>query len=62
MKVKRIHFRVYKDADTEWRWALIAKNSKILADSGESYRRKAECLKAVEKIKNQAAYAEVETE
>lgn len=52
-------FKVFKDQRGEYCWQLIAKNKKVIADSGESYKRKSACLKAIEKVKNQAAYAEV---
>ncbi len=39
-------FHVYKDAKGEWRWRLTAKNGRIIADSGEGYRRKATAVKA----------------
>jgi uncharacterized protein len=57
--MKRIHFKVYKDKKSEFRWRLVSKNGKTLADSGEGYKRKSACLKAIEKVQNQAAYAEV---
>ena len=30
----------YKDKKGEWRWRLIATNGKIVAESGESYKRR----------------------
>ncbi len=44
-------FVVFKDAAGEWRWQLLASNGKIVADSGEGYKRKASAEKAVEKFK-----------
>lgn len=37
-------FLVYKDAAGEFRWRLFAQNSKIIADSAESYKNKADCV------------------
>ncbi|HUS46902.1 MAG TPA: DUF1508 domain-containing protein [Phycisphaerae bacterium] len=33
-------FEVYRDAKGEWRWRLRAGNGRIVADSGESYRKR----------------------
>lgn len=57
--MKRIHFEVYKSVH-QWYWRLVAKNGKTIADGSEGYKTKAGCLKAIERVKNQAAYAEVE--
>lgn len=40
-------FVLYKDSTGEWRWRLYAKNSKIIADSGEGYVRKADALHGI---------------
>ena len=37
-------FVVYKDNRGEWRWRLRASNGKIIADSGEGYKNKQDCL------------------
>ncbi len=39
-------FQFYEDAAKEWRWRLKDGNHKIVADSGEGYKEKAECQKA----------------
>lgn len=52
-------FYVYKDKKGEFRWRLVSKNKRIVCDSGEGYKRRAGALKAIERVKNQAAYAEV---
>lgn len=33
----KLKFVIYKDAANEYRWRLIAKNGRIVADSGEGY-------------------------
>jgi len=44
---------MYKDAKGEWRWRLWAANrSDVLADSGEGYKNKADCLHAINLVKN----------
>ena len=40
-------FYIYKDARGEWRWRLEATNNKIIANSGEGYENKADCLHAI---------------
>ena len=45
-------FQVYEDAAGEWRWRLIAGNEQIIANSGEGYRDKRDCLHAIELVKD----------
>jgi uncharacterized protein YegP (UPF0339 family) len=35
---------VYRDAAGEWRWRIKAANHRVIADSGESYQKQADCL------------------
>jgi uncharacterized protein YegP (UPF0339 family) len=42
---------IYKDATGQWRWYLQAANNRKLADSGESYRNKQDCLDAIALVK-----------
>jgi uncharacterized protein len=42
---------VYKDRLGEYRWQLVAANNKIIADSGEGYRNKADCLHGISLVK-----------
>lgn len=35
---------VYQDAGQEWRWRIKTENGSILADSGEGYKSKVDCL------------------
>jgi uncharacterized protein YegP (UPF0339 family) len=44
-------FHVYEDAKGEWRWRLKASNGRVVADSGEGYRDKADCLHGIEIVK-----------
>jgi uncharacterized protein YegP (UPF0339 family) len=46
-----MNFYIYKDAASEWRWFLYAANNKKLADSGEGYKNKADCLAAIGLVK-----------
>jgi uncharacterized protein YegP (UPF0339 family) len=53
-------FVVYKDARGEYRWRLVAANGRNLADSGEGYRNKEDCLAAIRLVKEGAPKAPVE--
>jgi uncharacterized protein YegP (UPF0339 family) len=43
---------VYKDASEKWRWQLRAGNNLIIADSGEGYRNKQDCLHGITLVKD----------
>jgi uncharacterized protein YegP (UPF0339 family) len=47
-------YNVYKDAAGQWRWRLYAANAKIIADSGEGYFNKADCLSGIALVKASA--------
>jgi uncharacterized protein YegP (UPF0339 family) len=36
-------FYIYKDAQGQWRWTLVAANNKKIADSGEGYWNESDC-------------------
>lgn len=40
-------FWIYKDTAGYWRWTLTAANNRKIADSGESYHNKQDCLGAI---------------
>ena len=42
---------VYKDRAGEWRWQLVSSNNRIIADSGEGYTYKSDCLAGIELVK-----------
>lgn len=42
-----MYFVVYRDQANQWRWTLYAANHRKLADSGESYWNKNDCLNGV---------------
>ncbi|WP_224702000.1 YegP family protein [Devosia aquimaris] len=44
-------FLIYKDAKGEYRWHYQASNTKIIADSGEGYVKKADCERGIELVK-----------
>ncbi len=45
---------MYKDRSNQWRWRLVAANHRIIADSGESYWNKNDCLAAINLVKGSA--------
>ncbi|HEX8119073.1 MAG TPA: DUF1508 domain-containing protein [Pyrinomonadaceae bacterium] len=47
-------FQVYQDAAGEWRWRLVAGNGRIVADSGEGYQHKQDCLHGIELVRASA--------
>lgn len=42
-------FHIYKARDG-WRWRLVARNGRIIADSGEAYNRKQACDNAIVRL------------
>jgi uncharacterized protein len=53
-------FILYRDKHREWRWRLKAKNGRVLADSGEGYKRKGGARKAAEIVRAGVAGTEIE--
>lgn len=45
-------FYIYRDAASQWRWTLTAANNRKIADSGESYHNKQDCLNAIGLVMN----------
>ncbi|UQY89264.1 DUF1508 domain-containing protein [Stenotrophomonas rhizophila] len=50
-------FVVYKDGAGEYRWRLYAQNSKIIADSAEGYKNKADCVHGAKLVSSIASGA-----
>ena len=48
-------FHVYKDVQGYWRWRLLAANNKNIANSGEGYNNKQDCLAAIALVKQSAS-------
>jgi uncharacterized protein YegP (UPF0339 family) len=46
-----MEYHVYKDNLSQWRWRLKAANNKIIANSGEGYYNKQDCLDAIDLVK-----------
>lgn len=50
-----MQYEVYKDAAGEWRWRLRSANrSDYIANSGEGYKNKSDCLHGIELVKGSA--------
>jgi len=49
-----MYYNLYKDATGQWRWRLYAANNKIIANAGEGYFNKADCLSAIGLVKDSA--------
>jgi len=45
-------YRVYPDAKGEWRWSLRSANGDKIADSGEGYKNKEDCLHGIHLVKS----------
>lgn len=46
-----MYYQVYQDRSHQWRWRLKAANNRIIADSGEAYVNKNDCLYAIGLVK-----------
>ncbi len=44
-------YYLYKDGQQQWRWRLVAANNRIIANSGEGYWNKDDCLDAINLVK-----------
>ena len=44
-------FYIYQDNAGQWRWRLRAANGRTIADSGEGYANKHDCLAAISLVK-----------
>lgn len=53
-----MHFEIYKDKAGEFRFRIVATNGNVLASS-EGYKAKASAINAIERIKSDAAGAEL---
>jgi uncharacterized protein YegP (UPF0339 family) len=49
-----MEYQVYKDTAGQYRWRLLAANNRRIADSGEGYNNKADCLAAINLVKGSA--------
>jgi uncharacterized protein YegP (UPF0339 family) len=47
-----VTYFVYQDEAGEWRWQLRAANHRIIADSGEGYHNRRDCLHGITLVKD----------
>jgi uncharacterized protein YegP (UPF0339 family) len=47
----KLKVEIYKDLKGEFRWRIKARNGKILADSGEGYKRIGAAFRAINLLK-----------
>ena len=47
LEVYVVYFEIYADVNGQWRWRLKAANHKNIANSGEGYYNKDNCLLAI---------------
>jgi hypothetical protein len=53
-------FEIYKDKSGEFRWRLVHTNGQVIANSGESYKAKANAIGGMNSVKENAPGATVE--
>lgn len=47
-----MYYLLYTDVNRQWRWRLVvAGNGRIIANSGEGYHNKADCISAINLVK-----------
>jgi uncharacterized protein YegP (UPF0339 family) len=44
-------YHVYKDAVSQYRWYLLAANNRKIANSGEGYNNRSDCIAAINLVK-----------
>jgi len=49
-----MRYIIYMDVQGQWRWHLLAANNRKIANSGEGYFNKQDCLHAVQLVKGSA--------
>ncbi len=52
-------FHLYRDEKKEWRWRLVARNGRIIADSGEGSKRKAAAIACTERVREASTVATI---
>jgi uncharacterized protein YegP (UPF0339 family) len=52
-------FDVYQTINGEWRWRLWSRNGRIVADSGEGYKRRRDAVRMCERLQDCSANSSV---
>ncbi len=60
VEVGDAYFAVYRDEADEWRWRLVHRNGRVIADSGEGYVERNNAVEALERVKNHGSVAQVD--
>lgn len=47
-----MYYYLYIDVNRHWRWTLYAANNRKIANSGEGYFNKVDCIAAINLVKN----------
>ena len=50
--MRHAKLQIYRDGRREWRWRLRASNGRVVADSGEGYRRRVSALHAINRVRS----------
>ena len=45
--IRTVHYLVYLDAQRQYRWTLFAANNRKIANSGEGYHNREDCVAAI---------------
>lgn len=45
-----MRFQLFQASNGDWRWRLLAANGRVIADSGEGYRSKADAQHGIELV------------
>lgn len=48
-------YYIYRDVNGHYRWYLVAANNRKIANSGEGYYNKSDCLGAINLVKGSAS-------
>lgn len=46
-----MYYYLYVDVNRQWRWTLYAVNGRKIANSGEGYHNKVDCIAAINLVK-----------
>jgi len=57
---KGCRLEVYRDKKKDWRWRLLAANNKVVAISGEGYKRKGTMQKSLDLVREIISFVPIE--
>lgn len=46
-----MYYLLYRDVNGQYRWTLIAANGRKIANSGEGYHNRQDCMNAIQLVK-----------